>query len=183
MNTEEVAGGAETGATAAAGHAARRYGIVAALAVLVFLADQASKYWILEIVDLPARGSVALTPFLNLTMVWNPGISFGLFKQHALWGRLLIAAVDVGVVGALLIWLPRAPGMIMTLAVGLVAGGAAGNLYDRMIFGAVVDFVHLHAWEHDWYVFNLADAAIVGGGFAIAGDTLFATSKDARKNP
>jgi lipoprotein signal peptidase len=161
----------------------KRYGLVVLLGVTVLALDQGSKYWVLNLFDLPARGSVAVLPFLNLTMVWNPGVSFGLFKQYDQWGRLAIDAMDVGVVAGLLIWLPRHADWWMTLAAGLILGGAAGNLIDRVVFGAVVDFLHFHALGHDWYVFNIADAAIVIGGFAIAGDTLFAGAKNARRNP
>jgi lipoprotein signal peptidase len=136
-------------------------GLAAALAVLG--ADQASKYWVLEVLRLPDLGSVALLPVLNLTMVWNRGITFGLLSTGSAAGGALLAAVALAVVAALGVWLWRAERPAVALALGAVAGGAVGNVIDRARFGAVVDFIHAHAFGWSWYVFNIADAAIVCG--------------------
>ena len=136
-------------------------GLVAAL--LIFAADQASKQWVLHGLDLPERGSVAVLPGLNLTMVWNQGVTFGLFRADTQLGAALLAAVAVAVVAVLLVWLQRAENALVATALGAIAGGAVGNIIDRLRYGAVVDFIHAHAGGWSWYVFNVADAAICCG--------------------
>lgn len=138
-----------------------RWGALAAL--LVLLADQVSKWWVVEVFQLPERGSVALLPMLNLTMVWNQGVTFGLFHQDGALGPWILAGVALAVVVALGFWLRRAETVPVALALGAIAGGAVGNVLDRVRFGAVVDFIHAHAFGWSWYVFNVADAAIVCG--------------------
>lgn len=138
-----------------------RWGIVAALLVLV--ADQGSKWLVLNWYDLPERGSMAVLPVLNLTMVWNQGVTFGLFHQETAWGPWVLAGVAMAVVVALGFWLRRAESVLVGVALGAIAGGAVGNVIDRVRFGAVVDFIHAHAFGWSWYVFNVADAAIVCG--------------------
>ncbi len=142
-----------------------RWGILAALLVLVI--DQASKWWILEIFHLPERGSVELLPVLNLTMVWNQGVTFGLFHQDTAAGPWILAGVALAVVVLLGIWLARAESTLVAIALGAIAGGAVGNIIDRLRFGAVIDFIHAHAFGWSWYVFNIADAAIVCGVAAL----------------
>ncbi len=134
-----------------------------ALALVVLLGDQASKYWILNGLDLPALGSVALLPVLNLTMVWNHGVTFGLMAGLGVAGPWLLTAVAVGVVLLLGVWMRRTDRAPVAAALGAIAGGAIGNVIDRLRFGAVVDFIHAHAFGWSWYVFNVADAAIVCG--------------------
>ncbi len=143
------------------------------LALLVVLAaDQASKWWVLNGLRLPELGSVAVIPTLNLTMVWNQGVTFGLFKAGGDWGPLLLAAVAVAIVVALGVWLRRAESWLVAIALGAIAGGAVGNIIDRLRFGAVVDFIHFHVGGWSWYVFNVADAAIVCGVAALLLDGL-----------
>jgi len=156
----------------------RGFGIGMALAILV--ADQISKWWILEVFDLPARVSVPLLPWLNLTMVWNRGITFGLLSSDSTWGAVLLAGVALAVVAALAVWLWQAERAAVALALGAVAGGAVGNVIDRVRFGAVVDFVHAHAWGWSWYVFNVADAAIVCGVAVLVLDSVLAGRKETR---
>ena len=138
-----------------------RWGVLAAL--LVLLADQGSKWWVLHVLNLPVRGQVRVLPVLSLTMVWNQGVTFGLFHQSGAWGPWLLAAIALAVVGVLAVWLRRAESLPVALSLGAIAGGAVGNVVDRVRFGAVVDFLHAHAFGHSWYVFNVADAAIVCG--------------------
>jgi signal peptidase II len=159
----------------------RLFGIVAALDILIL--DQASKYWILEVFDLPARQSVALFPGLNLTMVWNRGITFGLLSSDSLLGTLLLAGLALAVVAALSVWLWRAERLSIALALGAVAGGAVGNIIDRLRFGAVVDFIHAHAYGWSWYVFNIADAAIVCGVGVLLLDSLLAGRRPSPSAP
>jgi lipoprotein signal peptidase len=141
-------------------------------ALVVFAADQASKWWILNGLDLPRLGRVDLIPTLSLTMVWNQGVTFGLFQARGFWGAFLLVAVAAVIVGALLVWLRRAETRLVAIAIGAIAGGAVGNVLDRVRFGAVVDFIHFHVGGWSWYVFNVADAAIVCGVAALVLDGL-----------
>jgi len=147
-----------------------RIGVLAGLVVL--LADQASKWWILHGLHLPEVGSVEVLPFLNFTMVWNQGVTFGLFHQDTAAGPWILAGVAMAVVVALGVWLRRAETRVVATALGAIAGGAIGNVIDRLRFGAVVDFLHAHAFGWSWYVFNVADAAIVCGVVALILDGL-----------
>lgn len=137
------------------------WGLLAAAIVLA--ADQASKYWIVNVLDLPSLGSVELLSWLNLTMVWNQGVTFGLLRQGSATGTYVLAGVSMLVVCFLLTWMARAERVLLAVALGAVAGGAIGNVLDRLRFGRVVDFIHAHAFGYSWYVFNVADAAIVCG--------------------
>ncbi|WP_428485208.1 signal peptidase II [Rhodopila sp.] len=145
-------------------------------ALIVLAADQASKWWVLNILDLPRLRQVVLLPVLNLTMVWNRGVTFGLLNGFGSWGHILLAAVALAVVAGLCLWLRRAESPLVAAAIGAIAGGAVGNVIDRLRFGAVVDFIHAHInspWgELSWYVFNVADAAIVCGVAVLIIDSL-----------
>ncbi len=153
-------------------------GIAMTLAILA--ADQASKYWILEILDLPDLRQVVVLPFFNLTMVWNRGVTFGLFASDGDTGRIILTAIAVLAVLAFGFWLWRARSWLTAFSVGAIAGGAIGNVIDRLRFGAVVDFLHFHAFGWSWYVFNVADAAIVCGVAALIADGLLRPEADAK---
>lgn len=135
----------------------------AVLLVAVLVADQASKSWMLHGFDLPSRGSVAVLPGLNFTMVWNHGVTFGMFNGFGALGPVLLGGFAVVVVLALVWWLIRTPYPATGAALGAIIGGAIGNIADRLRYGAVVDFIHAHAFGWSWYVFNIADAAVVCG--------------------
>jgi signal peptidase II len=145
-------------------------GLLAAAVVLA--ADQASKWWILEVIHLPEVGQIVLLPVLNLTMVWNRGVTFGLLNGFGQWSSLALAGVALAVVAALGVWLRRAESTLVAVALGVIAGGAVSNVIDRLRFGAVVDFIHAHAGGWSWYVFNVADAAIVCGVAALVLESL-----------
>jgi signal peptidase II len=153
-------------------------GLVAAIVVLA--ADQASKWWILDVVRLPDIGQIVLLPVLNFTMVWNRGVTFGLLTGFGQWSYLLLAAVALAVVVILVIWLRRAESPLVATALGVIVGGALSNVVDRLRFGAVVDFIHAHIGNWSWYVFNVADAAIVCGVAALVLDSLLPRTRDAR---
>jgi len=141
-------------------------GVIAGVVVLG--ADQLSKWWILHGLDLPEHGQIVLLPVLNFTMVWNRGVTFGLLNSFGPWGYLILSAVAVAIVIALGVWLRRAESAVVAVALGAVAGGAlSNNLIDRLRYGAVVDFIHAHIGDWSWYVFNVADAAIVCGVAAL----------------
>ena len=144
-------------------------GLVTGLIVLI--ADQLSKWWVLHVLDLPTLRQVVLLPMLNLTMVWNRGVTFGLLNGLGSWGHVLLALIALSVVVALWMWLRRAESKLVALAIGAITGGAIGNVIDRVQYGAVVDFIDAHLdtnWgDFHWYVFNVADAAIVCGVAAL----------------
>ena len=150
----------------------RLTGLGAAVALLVLAADQASKWWVLEGLNLPELRTVMVLPWLNLTMVWNRGITFGMFNGDSATGSAVLGAVALVVVVALAVWLRRAETRLVAVSLGAIAGGAVGNVVDRVRFGAVVDFIHAHAWGWSWYVFNVADAAIVCGVAVLVLDSL-----------
>lgn len=135
-----------------------------AICLAVILADQLIKQWILYAFRLPlygGEGVQVLGPF-HLTMVWNQGVSFGLFRGEAEWVRWALVAFSLGVAGFLAVWARRVERPLLGAAVGLVMGGAIGNLIDRVRFGAVADFIDFKALGFPW-VFNLADSAITIG--------------------
>ena len=140
------------------------------MALAILLLDQLSKYWVLEILDLPSLRQVAVLPFFYLTMVWNRGVTFGMFAADNANAQFILAAIALAAVVAFAVWLWRAQSWRTALPVGAIAGGAIGNVIDRLRFGAVVDFLHFHAWGWSWYVFNIADAAIVCGVAALIVD-------------
>ena len=157
-------------------------GLIAAIVVLIV--DQASKWWVLNRLDLPELRQVVLLPVLNLTMVWNPGVTFGLLNGLGSWGHVLLAVIALAVVVALGFWLWRAESRVVAIAVGAIAGGAVGNVTDRLRFGAVVDFIHAHIntpWgDISWYVFNVADAAIVCGVAVLIFEAQFSKRRQER---
>jgi signal peptidase II len=152
-----------------------RAGIVTAIAALV--ADQASKLWLLFSFDIARRGAVKVTPFFDLVLTWNTGISYGWFQTDSPTGHALLLGFKVVAVVVLALWMVRAQTWLATIALGLIIGGAIGNAIDRLAWGAVVDFAHFHVQfggkDLSWYVFNLADTAIVAGVAALLYDSLF----------
>jgi signal peptidase II len=153
-------------------------GLLAATVVLA--ADQASKWWILEVIHLRVGDSIVVLPVLNLTMVWNRGVTFGLINGFGQWSSVALAAVALAVVAALGVWLRRAESTLVAMALGTIAGGAVSNVIDRLRFGAVVDFIHAHVGGWSWYVFNLADAAIVCGVAALVLESLLPRARKSR---
>ena len=139
------------------------------VAVLVFALDRLSKVWIVEILDLRGRLFVpVLDPWLNFTMAWNRGINFGLLDLGAGAGRWLLVAVAIAIVTALAVWVRRTRGWVPALGVGAIIGGALGNVWDRLQYGAVADFINMSCCGiRNPFAFNLADAAIFGGALAL----------------
>jgi signal peptidase II len=133
------------------------------LAAVVLVLDQATKWWMLEVVGIALRPPIEVTPFFNLVMVWNRGVSFGLFAHEAEVMPYVLSGVAVAISVALFVWLARAERRWIAAAIGLVVGGAVGNVIDRLRFGAVADFFDLHVAGWHWPAFNVADAAIVVG--------------------
>jgi signal peptidase II len=141
------------------------------LALVVIVADQASKHWILNGLDLPRLGSVPLLGPLHLTMVWNQGVSFGLLQANRDLVRWALVVFSLGVAILLAAWSRRVERPFAALGLGLVIGGALGNAIDRARFGAVVDFVDVSRLWFPW-VFNVADSAISVGVVCLLLDSM-----------
>jgi signal peptidase II len=150
-----------------------RAGILSAIVTVIL--DQASKLWLLNVFDLAHRGAVGVTPFFDLVLAWNIGISFGWLQNDGQAAQIALMAVKAVAVVALAIWMARSHTRLATVALGLIIGGAIGNGIDRLAYGAVVDFALFHieigGKTFNWYVFNLADVAIVAGVAALLYDS------------
>jgi signal peptidase II len=133
-------------------------------AVLAFGADQALKYWMLYSLDIENRAPVQVLPFFDIRIAWNRGISYSLFIAENEWARMALLAVYALACFAFIIWMIRATSLLTGGALGLLVGGASGNALDRLRYGAVADFFHVHFGSFSpWGVFNMADIAIVAG--------------------
>lgn len=168
-----------------AGFAAAPLRLGVAAAIFAAVADQAVKLWLLYGFGLRQGDRVALTPFLDIVLTWNVGISYGLFREAGPMGQWALFALKLLAVILLAIWLVRTGGRLSGLALGLIIGGAVGNAIDRAVHGAVMDFVLFHitapGWTFQWYVFNVADMAIVAGVAILLYESLFI--RDAAKAP
>jgi signal peptidase II len=146
------------------------------IAAVVCAADQASKLYLLFGYDLPANPPIRLGPFFDFVFVRNFGISYGLLPTQGRLGATLLLGFKVVAVAALIFWLARTRDRLTALSLGLIIGGAVGNAIDRAVHGWVFDFIFFHirtaTWQFDWYVFNLADAAIVAGVIGLLYDSL-----------
>ncbi len=141
-----------------------------AVAAIVAIADQLSKAWVLRLFAerQPVEGVVPVTSFFNLVLTSNRGMSFGLFNNAATLNALIFTVIAIVIVAALVVWLRRAQEPLIGIAIGLVIGGAVGNVVDRLSRGAVVDFLDFHLGGWHWFAFNLADAAIcIGVGLMV----------------
>jgi signal peptidase II len=152
----------------------RELGIVAAACALI--ADQGSKLFLLYragFAHMAPGSAIPVLPFFNLVMVWNPGVSYGLFPAQSVWGICALIALAVAAIAGLSWWLWNTTSQSLAIGLGLVIGGAIGNdLIDRVVYGRVADFFHFYAFGYDWYVFNVADIAITLGAVAIIYEVL-----------
>lgn len=157
------------------------------VALLAGIADQVSKLWLLYGFDLESRVPLAIAPFVDLVVTWNSGISYGLFQQREALGAWALLAFKAVAVIALWAWLSRALSRLTAVALGLIIGGAVGNAIDRLHWPGVMDFVLFHvesgSWNFRWYVFNLADMAIVAGVGALLYDSFWVGSPQKRPDP
>jgi signal peptidase II len=152
------------------------------LATATLVIDQAHKWWMLGVFDIQGKGRVTVTPFLDLEFVKNTGVSYGLFLQNTRQGQWILASFAAFAVCTMAIWLARGvTTRLVATSLGLIMGGAASNAVDRLTLGGVADFFSLHAYGFHWYVFNLADVAIVAGVVGLIYDSLGPSRKDASK--
>ena len=146
-----------------------------AVAAIACLIDQASKLYLLNVVDL-ANHPLRLGPFFDFVLTRNTGISYGLFQTQGPLGQWVLLALKALAVALLWVWLARARDRLTALSLGLIIGGAVGNAIDRLAYGWVADFVFFHlsgsGWHFNWYVFNLADVAIVAGVIGLLYESL-----------
>ncbi len=133
------------------------------LIVLITVAlDQGSKWWIMEILYERQAAPITILPFFNLVMVWNPGVSFGMLQTLS-YGHIILSAAALIIISVLFAWMWKSPGRATNLALGLIIGGAMGNIIDRIRFGAVADFFDFHLANWHWPAFNIADSAVFIG--------------------
>ena len=150
-----------------------RFGL--GVAVIACLLDQASKLYLLFVFDL-AGHPLRLGPFFDFVLTRNTGISYGLFQTQGAVGQWVLLGFKALAVTLLWLWLARSQSRLTALSLGLIIGGAVGNAIDRMAYGWVADFVFFHVssgtWRFNWYVFNLADVAIVAGVIGLLYESL-----------
>ena len=147
------------------------------VALVVFIADRLSKFWIVDVFDLEKNGPIDVLPFLDFTFVWNRGISLGLFQMDGDFGRYVLIALTSAVTLVVAWWLSKAQEKLAKLGLGLVLGGAVGNIWDRFEYGQVADFIHFFVGDWSFYIFNVADAAITIGVILLLWDALLLSQK------
>lgn len=147
------------------------------VAMFILGTDQLSKQLVLSWF---AEGGepIVLTSFLNIVFTWNPGVSFGLMRAGSWVGSMLLVGLAVGIVLFILYNMWKTEVLLPLLSYGLILGGAIGNVIDRSVYGAVIDFVDFHIWGYHWYVFNIADCGIVIGAFLLVVSVLFFEKKN-----
>ncbi len=175
---------------------------------LIFVADQVSKWWIVEAVIKPRTlapesdasampflqwlmtaqeqmpfAKIEILPFFNIVMVWNKGISFGLFNDHGDYGPLLLTIMAGVIAIAFSVWLTRSKDPFLSLSLAMIIGGALGNMLDRIRFGAVADFLDFHIFGAHWPSFNIADSAITVGIAILLIHSLFFDKKTKEATP
>lgn len=149
-------------------------------AAAALLADQLSKWIILLVVMTPPR-LIEVTGFFNLVLTYNRGVSFGILASNLWWKPYLLSVLALAVVAGLLAWLHFNDSRLRRVGIGLITGGALGNVIDRMIHPGVVDFLDLHAFGWHWPAFNLADSAIFLGVVVLLSDGLFAGGESVKR--
>ncbi len=148
------------------------------LAVGVALLDQASKWWIVEKIMQPPQ-VIPMTGFFNLVLGHNRGVSFGMFNMQSPIAHWILAGLALAICAALLVWMWRSDKPLIAAALGLIVGGAIGNVVDRVLIGAVVDFLDFYAGGFHWPAFNVADIAITVGAAVLIWDSIFGDHEDA----
>jgi len=140
------------------------------LSIFIFLLDFSSKYFLINYYDLGSKGRVYITPFLDFILVLNPGISFGILSNGDDIQRWILSILSILVIFYLYYWSTKSSSKLMIMSLFIMIGGAIGNVFDRLVYGKVIDFISLHVFDYYWYVFNIADIAIVLGGLIVLVD-------------
>lgn len=151
------------------------------LAAVVMVLDQWTKHLAIETMrplgvwETPffTPDRIEVLPFLDIVMAWNRGVSFGIFNNGGDWNAVILSVLAVVISAALVVWMKRAHSLPVALALGAIIGGALGNVIDRIRYGAVADFIDVHAMGWHWPAFNLADSAITVGAIVLILDSLF----------
>jgi len=160
------------------------------VAALIIVLDQVSKWWIVEKVMRPegvdgtpfhSATRIQVTPFFDLVMAWNRGVSFGIGNNGGEWNAVLLSVLALAICVAMVFWLAKAETWMLQVALGGIIGGALGNVIDRARFGTVADFLDFHLAGHHWPAFNVADSAITVGAAFLIFDALFG-ARDSSKN-
>jgi signal peptidase II len=151
------------------------------IAALTTLADQLHKWYMLEIVNI-SKKPIHVADFFNLVMVWNPGISFGMFRNHN-YSAYIFSALALVIVAFLSAWLYKTTSRFSMIAIGFVIGGALGNVADRLRFGAVADFFDFHVQHYHWPAFNIADAMVFTGAVMLCIESAFGKNQQRSKDP
>ena len=150
------------------------------VAVLAIGVDQVTKWWILASVMDPPR-IINVTPFFNVVLVWNRGISFGMFSNESMAGVWILSFLALIIVGFLFNWLRKAESKRVAISLGLIIGGALGNVIDRAVHSAVLDFLDFYIGSVRWPAFNAADSFITVGAILLIVDSLFSRGSDQSK--
>ena len=146
------------------------------IAILAFFIDQLSKWWILAFVMDPPK-VISVTPFFNLVLAWNKGVSFGMFNNQGDYGAWILSAIAISITLVLIFWLIKAKTNITAIGLGAIIGGAIGNVIDRLTHGAVLDFLDFYVNNLHWPAFNAADSFITIGAITLIWETLFYQQK------
>lgn len=157
--------------------------LAVALIAVVIAADQITKAWLYDVLVRSGRRDIVVLPFFNLVTVWNHGVSFGMFNNGSGASTWAFVGLALAIVAALAVWVARAERMLPAVALGLVIGGAIGNVVDRVRLGAVFDFLDFHALGWHWPAFNVADSAITIGVALLLLDSLFGGAEQSKKTP
>jgi len=155
-----------------------RKGII--IVVLTLLFDQINKWHMINVVKVSVE-PLKINPFFNLVMVWNNGISFGMF-QNSEYGHIIFSIIALIIVVALFLWMKRTKSIIEATSIGLVIGGATGNVIDRFNYGAVADFYDFHINDFHWPAFNIADMAVFIGAVMLCICTIFCRQQEEQKS-
>lgn len=147
------------------------------IALVVLILDQATKWYMLISVMQPPR-VIPVLPFFNLVSAWNRGVSFGMFDSDSPWSGWILSALALVIVGFLVNWLRKSEKRHVSLAIGLIIGGAIGNVVDRAVHGAVFDFLDVFVGRYHWPAFNVADSGITVGAVILVLDSVFSKSEN-----
>jgi signal peptidase II len=155
----------------------RLYLIAAVTAILGVIADQVSKWVLIDVVNIRVNEHIRVLPIFDIVAWVNRGTSFSLFYTNAAWGPYAFSIAALAIIGLLVLWLTRVASPILATAIGAVIGGALGNVIDRLRIGFVVDFLYFHLGSYGWPAFNIADSLIVVGVGVLVFDGMFLSHK------